>query len=435
MVRLGRAFWICTGLLAASLACGRLPFLSGPVTRLATQTPPQQAQPTAALPAIEATSTAPGLPTSPAETDTAEAAARGKILPVSGLPAMAITSLRLAPGGEVWVGGSAGIYQLGEGEPSRVSKEPAAALLGGDAAGRMWAVFDNGASIGDFEASAWKMFGAKEGWKPVPEGVYLGPGPSEHLLTDSQGQVWWATGLGELRRFDPAQQRWTIFSAKDLGLPPADPDMQGYFFTDLATLKDGSLLASACGGAGESYLPVGVARLRDGKWMLISATAKDCVLSMQTSPQGTVWAGGFDALLEYCQECMSWERVSLPPFERRQLVLSVDLDSDGDPWVEVIHYSGASAFGEVARYALKGSRWLTVYGPAPYDRTALALGPGGANYLEAGGILYRVQDGKSVEITSLESGPGAYRLLVDRSGRLWIARLGEDKGGVWTYQP
>jgi hypothetical protein len=77
---------------------------------------------------------------------------------------------------------------------------------------------------------------------------------------------------------------------------------------------------------------------------------------------------------------------------------------------------------------------VEVYGPALFDSTALAF-VGGAAYLEAGGVLYRWENGALQELGSLEPGPGTYRMTADGAGRLWIARLGAPGGGMWTYWP
>jgi hypothetical protein len=347
---------------------------------------------------------------------------------------MALSGLWAAPDGMVWFGSDQGMYRGDGNRWDVISGKPVSALLGSDEAGRAWVLFENGAAIGYYQDEGWKFFNRQSGWEPLAEPAYLSPGPEDSLLTGGDGRLWLATGGGELRRFDPQDGRWTAVTAEAMGLPAADPDYQGYFITSTAKLKDGSVLAGICAGEGESFKPVGVSRLRDGQWKIMESTGEDCALDMETSPDGTVWAGGFNALLELCPGCDTWKHIPLPAYEREQLIQSVEIDPQGDPWVEVMRYGGASAYGEVARYALKGGDWVSVYGPAPYGSTALAFGAG-SSYLEAGGVLYRREGGAMQEVARLERGEGNYRMVVDGSGLLWIARLGDPNGGLWKYLP
>lgn len=347
---------------------------------------------------------------------------------------MSINGLWVGPNGMVWFSGDRGVYQANEKIWVSLSPPRPAVLLGSDEAGRTWALFEDGAAIGYYQGEGWNFFDQQSGWEPLPEPEYLSPGLADSLLTDGEGRVWLATGGGALRRFDPQDGRWVAVTAEEMGLPAPDPNYQGYFITSLAKLKDGSILAGICAGEGESFMPVGASRLRDGQWSIMKSTGEDCVLDLEISTDGTVWAGGFNALLELCPGCTTWKRIPLPAYERRQLVQSVEIDPQGNPWVEVMRYGGASAYGEVARYALQGGDWVGVYGPALYGSTALALGAE-SPYLEAGGVLYRLEGSSLQEIAKLERGEGSYRMVVDGSGLLWIARLGDPNGGLWTYLP
>ncbi len=401
---------------------------------------PQQERPTETAVPVQPTAAAPA-ESSPVEPTAAKAvevtqppAEHGKIAALEGLPPMTLSGLWAAPDGMLWSGGDQGVYRADGKIWNVISGKPVSALLGSDEAGRVWVLFEGGAAIGYYQDGGWKFFNRQSGWEPLAAPEYLSPGPASSLLTGGDGRLWLATGGGELRRFDPQDGRWAVVTAEAMGLPAPDPNYQGYFITSTAKLKDGSVLAGICAGEGESFKPVGVSRLRDGLWKIMASTEEDCVLDLETAGDGTVWAAGFNALLELCPDCETWKHIPLPAYERRQLIQSVEIDPRGDPWVEVMRYGGASAYGEAARYALKGGEWVSVYGPAPYGSTALAFGAE-SSYLEAGGVLYRLEGGAPQEIASLGRGEGNYRMVVDRNGLLWIARLGDSNGGLWTYLP
>jgi ligand-binding sensor domain-containing protein len=389
---------------------------------------------TAAAEGTPAGAPATGTPTAVAAPATATpsatttmAASLHLVTPAEGLPAGEIRNLWASPGGKLWVASAAGIFAASEGGWVGLHDGPADRLLGADAEGRVWAVVEDGAAIAAHEPSGtWKLYGADEGWTPLPAPDYLSPGPGDGLVTDPQGRVWWATGQDDLRRFDPQSQTWELFTAADLGFdPPEEEGYQGHFLTDVALSPDGDVWVADCIGMGEVYQGQGI-RFTDGSgWSPLPFTAGECVLDIEVDATGRVWVGAFDALLRYDAAAASWSRLPLPPWERRQLVVNITLDAQGNPWVEAMRYGGASPLGDVARYHLENGAW-TVDFVGWFSN--LAFGTGGEAWLCSEGSIYRLEGGEPQQVGSV---PGSdCEIAIDGDGRVWVT----DHTGLWWLE-
>ena len=149
------------------------------------------------------------------------------------------------------------------------------------------------------------------------------------------------------------------------------------------------------------------------------------------------FGGGFDSVWQFCQACLSWKQVFLPAYERTQLVRTIDIDPNGDLWVEAIRFGGASAFGSVARYhyVVKDGKWYQNYEAEPYSPTSLAVGKKSGPFLAAGGALYNLAGNHTQKIRDLEAGSYNYQIQMDSVGLVWVEKVGDPKGGLWVYRP
>ena len=343
-------------------------------------------------------------------------------------PGEEIRHLWVAPDGRLWLTTDTGIFiRAGDGW-EQCYAGMANAILGSDAAGRVWAILDDEKAIGAYDPSAgsghggatWSVYGPERGWTAPPSAVYLSPGYGDGLVTDPQGRVWLATGGDDLRRFDPQAQTWTVMTAADVGFePPEEEGYQGHFLSDVALDGAGNVWVGDCIGMGEMLLGQGVRWFDGERWSGSADTAGECVYDVEVDDAGQVWVSGFDALIRYDPAAGDWSRIPLLPWERRQLVTEITLDPAGNPWVEILRFGGASPFGAVARYHLEGGAWVADYDPGGEWFGDLAFGPDGVAWLCAEGTVYRLAGGQVEEVGAVAA---LYcQVEVDGAGRVWVA--------------
>jgi hypothetical protein len=343
----------------------------------------------------------------------------GDALPATqatGLPAGEIRDLWVAPDGPLWVVTEAGVFIHADEQWILVLDGPAERLLGADTAGRIWALLDGGAAVACHdEAGSSRTYGPEQGWTALPPHQYLSPGYGDGFVTDARGRVWWATGQDDLRRFDPGSQTWSAFRATDLGFgPPEDEGYQGHFLSDVEQVGT-QVWVGDCVGVGEAYSGQGV-RWTDGEaWFDVPFTAGQCVLDIEADDAGRIWVGGFDALMQYDPATESWSRFPLPDWERRQLVVEIDLDGEGNPWVEILRYGGASPFGEVGHYHLQDGEWIMDF---EGWFSSLAFGADGVAWACSEGSIIQLKGGQAEEVDRVP-GPEC-QVVVDGVGRVWI---------------
>ena len=345
-----------------------------------------------------------------------------------GMPEGEIRHLWVAPDVNLWVSTESGILTYADGAWTQLLARPANRVQGIDADGRIWAILEGETAIAAYDPSGtWSIYGPEQGWTVPPSYEYLSAGDGDGLVTDTQGRVWLATGRDDLRRFDPEAQTWSVFSATDIGFdPPEEEGYQGHFLTDVELSGNRKLWVGDCIGMGESMLGQGI-RWSDGEsWYETSDTDGECVQDIETDSIGRTWVGGFDALLQYDPATGAWSRIPLPEWERRQLIVSIDLDVHDNPWVEILRYGGASAFGAVARYHLQGEEWILDYDG---DFSSLAFDAEGTAWLCAEGRVYRLEGGQTEEIGAA-AGLNC-RIVVAGSGRVWAA----SRTALWWVEP
>jgi hypothetical protein len=345
----------------------------------------------------------------------------------AGLPDGEIRNLWIAPDGSLWVATEAGVFVDADGEWIQVLDGPVERLLGADNAGRIWALLDSGAAIASYDATgSWRTYGPEQGWTALPPHQYLSPGYGDGLVTDERGRVWWATGQDDLRRLDGHSQTWSTFRATDLGFEsPEDEDYQGHFLTDVELLES-QVWVGDCVGMGEAYSGQGIHWTDGEAWFDVPFTAGQCVLDIEADDAGRIWVGGFDAIHQYDPATESWLSFSLPDWERRQLVVEIDLDEEGNPWVEVLRYGGASPFGEVGHYHLHDGEWVMDF---EGWFSSLAFGADGAAWACSEGSIIQLQSGLAKEVDTV---PGTEcQVVVDGVGRVWIT----NHDGLWWLEP
>ncbi|MGB5931880.1 MAG: hypothetical protein WBH57_02275 [Anaerolineae bacterium] len=380
-------------------------------------------------PTIVTVSPSPSL--SPAPSPTVTATSPGSfhlVTPADGLPTGAIRNLWIASDGHLWVATEAGILVHADEDWIILYDGPVERLLGADADGRIWTILEGGAAIAAYDPSGtWSFYGSDQGWTIPPPQDYLSPGYGDGLVTDPRGQVWWATGQDDLRCFDPKSQTWKIFSATEIGFdPPEEEGYQGHFITDVELSRNAEVWVGDCVGMGELHLGQGI-RWTDGDgWFGAPFTAGECVQDIEVDDAGRMWLGGFDALLQYDPATDSWSRIPLPPWERRQLVVNITLDREGNPWVEILRYGGASPLGEVAHYHLQNGTWVM-----DFDGWfgSLAFGTAAEAWACSEGSVYRLESGQAEEVGAV-SGLDC-QIIVDGTGRVWVT----DHTNLWWLEP
>jgi hypothetical protein len=345
----------------------------------------------------------------------------------AGLPAGEVRDLWVAPDGSLWVAAEAGVFIHADRQWIQVLDGPVERLLGADSAGRIWALLDGGATVASYdETGSWRTYGPEQGWTALTPHQYLSPGYGDGFVNDARGRIWWATGQDDLRRFDPHSQTWSTFRATDLGFePPEDEDYQGHFLSDVEQVGS-QVWVGDCAGMGEVYSGQGVRWTNGEAWFDVPFTAGQCVLDIEAGDAGRIWVGGFDALIQYDSATESWSRFPLPDWERRQLVVEIDLDGEGNPWVEILRYGGASPFGEVGHFHLQGGEWIKGF---EGWFSSLGFGADGAAWACSEGVLIQLQNGLAKEVDTV---PGSEcQIAVDGTGHVWIT----DHDELWWLEP
>ena len=354
--------------------------------------------------------------------------------PSDKFPSGQIVGLWVDPQGSLWVSGSQGVYRRDDDGWLALYTSPAGQILGQDDIGRVWVLLDEGNQIAAYRDGNWLLYGPERGWQPAAWGGYLSRGFGDGLVTDDQGRLWLATGGDDLRRLDPTNGLWTRLTARQIGYqPPQEEGYQGHFLTDVVRSDSGKIWIANCIGIGESLAGQGIRRFDGQNWQDTSFTEDDCIFDLEVGARGVVWAGAVDALLQYSPITGSWSRIELPLWGRFQVVVDVTLDEQGRPWVELLRAGGASLDGGAARYYLDGNTWIPVFELSEWQPNTLALAGEGTAWLFLDGMLYYYSSDGLQEVAPV---PAQYAdLVLDGSGRLWIARMLAADGQLWWYDP
>jgi hypothetical protein len=130
--------------------------------------------------------------------------------------------------------------------------------------------------------------------------------------------------------------------------------------------------------------------------------------------------------MQYDPATESWSRFPLPDWERRQLVVEIDLDAEGNPWVEILRYGGASPFGEVGHYHLEDGEWTMDF---ESWFSSLAFGDNEVAWACSEGTIIQLQSGRAKEVDTVP-GPEC-QVVVDRAGHVWITNHTD----LWLLEP
>ena len=339
-----------------------------------------------------------------------------------------IHHLWVAPGGHLWVASEVGIFAYINDAWDILYEGPVERLLGADSDGRIWAILDGETAIAVYDVpGSWSIYGPEQGWTVPPPEEYLTPGYGDGIVSGPQGGVWLATGRDDLRRFDPPSGTWQIFSATDIGFePPEEEGYQGHFLTDVELSGNDKIWVGNCIGVGEGLKGQGI-RWSDGEyWFDAPYTAGECVLDIERDNNNKMWVAGFDAVMQYDPATAAWSSIPLPAWDRRQLVMEITMDQSGSPWVEVLHYGGASVFGDVARYHLQDGEWVTDF---EGEFSSLAFDPEGTPWLCSQGTVYRLDSEESEDISEMSR--TSCQIVVDGDGRVWIT----DNLALFVHDP
>ena len=356
------------------------------------------------------------------------------VIPGEEFPQGQIISLWVDEHGDLWVSGSMGVYRHDGDQWLEVYPSSAGQILGKAGDGRVWVLQAGGAQIMAFDGTDWAIFGELQGWQPVAGGDYLSRGFGDGLITDRQGRLWLATGGDDLRRFDPGEGRWQRFTAQEIGFQPPEEDWyQGHFLTDVLLSKSGRLWLANCIGVGESLKGQGIRRFDGENWQGTPFTAHDCIFDLEMDAHGVIWAGALNSLLRYDPARDTWQRINLPLWGRLQVVVDVNLDDQGRPWVELLRAGGASLDGGAAHYYLGDDDWVPVLELSTWQPSSLALDQDGTAWVFWDGKLHHYSEAGLQIIGPVTAEYAA--LAVDGRGRVWVARLISAHGQLWWYDP
>ncbi len=348
-----------------------------------------------------------------------------------GLPEGAWKSLLTLPDGSLLLAGTPGVFRSHQEQWNGLVLGDAGPILGTDAAGRTWVLLQNGTQAAYYRQEEWQIFKERHGWLPPPELAAPSPGWGDTLAGDSSGRLWLATGMDELRYFDPQYNRWYTYHPNDIGFPwKKVPGWQGTFITDTLISKAGALWVSGCRGEGVNLSGIGITRLIGGDWKPAERLQDVCILDLEVDGQGKVYAGALDALMIYDPANDTWQRVTPPSYDGRQTVASIDLDAAGRAWVEVWRSDGSNLQGRTARFHLVEGSWVVDLLPRSFQPAGITFGLDGGAWLCSAGALYRMTPQGAEEWGRLQV--ASCTPAVDGAGRVWV--LGRDGPGAGVYR-
>ena len=235
-----------------------------------------------------------------------------------GLPANQVNTLALDPSGTLWAGTSEGLARRAD---TTFTTYPRGPLRGDvrsltfDARGLPW-VGTRHNGLAHFDGNDWRY--------------YFGP-PSgvKHIGFDRRGRVWIGTEEQGLAHFDGAA--WTTYSRQN-GLPDDH-------VTSLALDPQGNLWVGTLAG---------LAHFDGAAWTTYSrqnGLPDDYVTSLALDPRGNLWVGTLAGLAHFdgaAWTVYSQQNTDLPDHR----ILSLTLDHGGTPWAGtwsgLVHFDGAA---------------------------------------------------------------------------------------------
>ena len=356
-------------------------------------------------------------------------------------PFVSIMAFKSAPHGEIkdgqtskdgslWVTSDEGIFSLQKQVWHEISDSAAGAILGEDKSGRIWFLTDQGNSITAVKGGQMTKYDQSKGWELLLDDGYLLGYDNDGLVEDGKGNIWLATGQDDLRRYNQGTDSWEKITSSQIGIKQTDVyGKSDHQITDVVLTKDAKVWVATCSSSIQTITGQGV-QVYDGfHWSALSETGGQCVMDMEADSSGIIWVGGFNQLMAYDQSNQKWENIGLPPYERRQLVLSIDLDPQDRPWVEVGLGGGASLWGATVRYHLEGYQWVEDLNQNNWLLSDITFNHKDEGWLCAEGIIYRYREGKMTQMAEMQT--YTCKTAANQSGEVFVIGLDGPDAGVW----
>jgi hypothetical protein len=319
-------------------------------------------------------------------------------------------------------------------------------LVGVDAAGRAWVVSEETEAIaalrqaqdGDGDGLSRTVYGGESGWVPIAleDGWHREIGP---LQSDAAGQLWLATSQ-DVRRFDG--EGWTVFTPAEMSMGEVGPQELWPTFTVGIARRSGTVWVGSCDWGGPGPFGGQGVRWFDGKaWRGADSPAgSGCATAIAEDGQGRVWMGVDHRLWRYDPASDGWGELAPPepPVEgmRFGFVHALTLDRSDDPWPAMVLCGGASCYGKIVLYQIRGVEWAQIGevmefggGLPPHE---LVSDGAGTRWLLWTGSLYRVSEGLSGPVRGLGL---IHDIAVDGAGRLWLVAEQRGRDVLWTLDP
>ena len=351
--------------------------------------------------------------------------------PVSGWPQSEITDIWISPTGELWLAAESGLFTYSEQKWEQQLEIPANDILGLDGNGTLWVIVETGNRIAAYRSDTWDFFDASRGWKSIDQYQYLYPDFGDEIVTTPDGDIWFATGSNDLRHYNNSTAGWESLTAEAIGFSVIEDDWyQGHYLTDVALAADGSLYVSNCIGEGEGFGGNGIRRYADGRWQALYDSENDCIMDMEVDSQGRIWAGAFDKILLFDTGHVMTQ-ITLPPYERRQVVAELSIDAFDNPWLFVLKYGGASIYGgSQILYQYLNNGWINHFEPDFFPSTDLAFtSDGTAWFCDEFGVWKTNLD--SIGFIPASPLGMSCQIEADNDDHIWLAARKKDSAGLW----
>lgn len=351
--------------------------------------------------------------------------------PVSGWPQSDIMDIWVSPAGELWLAAESGLFTYSEQKWKQQLEFPADDILGLDDNGTLWVIIETGERIASLQDDAWDIFDDSCGWESIDQYQYLYPDFGDGIVTLPEGDIWFATGINDLRHFSSSTSMWESLTAEAIGFSVIEDDWyQGHYLTDVVLASDGSLYVSNCTGEGEGFGGFGIRRFTDGQWQELYTSENDCIMDMEVDSQGRIWAGAFDKILLF-DTSHAMTQITLPPYERRQVVAELAIDPFDDPWLFVLKYGGASiSGGSQILYQYHNDGWINHFEPDFFPSTDLAFtSDGTAWFCDEFGVWKTNLD--SIGFIPVSPLGMSCQIEADNDDHIWLVAQGKDIAGLW----
>lgn len=347
-------------------------------------------------------------------------------------PGLVTDIFALPDGSQILLAGTFGMTRIDPETLEAFSARYWGISLGIDRSGVAWALPLNGAVIAAWQDNAWREYGRYDGWV-LPATLPKTPVTSSRIVAGADGALWLATA-SDVRRFDG--RYWHIYPATSSGV--ALPYKAGVesALTVTAGADGQQAWAGSCNWRSGEPIGGGGLRYFDGRrWQDSGFPQRSaCILSLQTAPDGQVWAAADSSLWRLDPASADWQEYSppaLPESQRYSPILEFVIGPQGQvcPLLRIEEGDGRPL--EQIRYCLEGQSWQAVRKLPALAHQSLRFAPDGS-YLsfEEDIILHMQADGVwkplvDMEYAAFSVGPGA---------DIWLVNQVESRPVVWQAQ-